>query len=167
MPAGPTIMMETSTLSGADALQYALGTLGCGVRHMLGDEMQGAGAESEHLLESIHQELARLESITEEYLRLARLPEPSLTPEDPAHLIRELAEFVRREMDASGVVLQLDLAAQLPDVAMDEPQLRQALLNLLRNAREAMPNGGTAKLDARPGRGTRLTVSIPLTGGTA
>ncbi|MGB5221139.1 MAG: ATP-binding protein [Polyangiales bacterium] len=126
---------------------------------MLGDELQGAGPESERLLESIHQELERLESITEEYLRLARLPEPSLNPEDPRHLIHDLAEFVRREMDASGVELRLDIATQLPEVAMDEPQLRQALLNLLRNAREAMPNGGVAKLEAmRYDDGVRIQI---------
>jgi len=126
---------------------------------MLGDEIQDAGSESKKLLESIQQELERLESISEEYLRLARLPEPSLTPEDPSHLLRDTAEFVRREMDASGVELSLDLAAQLPAVAMDEPQLRQALLNLLRNAREAMPDGGVAKLEAtRYESGVRIQV---------
>jgi len=126
---------------------------------MLGDEIRDAGPESERLLESIQQELERLESITEEYLRLARLPEPSLSPEDPTHLLRDTAEFVRREMNASGVELRLDLAPQLPAVAMDEPQLRQALLNLLRNAREAMPDGGVAKLEAmRYDGGVRIQV---------
>ncbi|MBW1755571.1 MAG: HAMP domain-containing protein, partial [Deltaproteobacteria bacterium] len=126
---------------------------------MLGDELHEPGSESKRLLESIQQELERLESITEEYLRLARLPEPSLTPDDPTHLLRDAAEFVRREMDAAGVELRLDLAAQLPAVAMDEPQLRQALLNLLRNAREAMPDGGTAKLEAtRYDGGVRIQV---------
>ncbi len=126
---------------------------------MLGDEVRDVGPESQRLLESIQRELERLESITEEYLRLARLPEPSLTPEDPTHLLRDTAEFVRREMDASGVELSLDLASQLPAVAMDEPQLRQALLNLLRNAREAMPDGGTAKLEAtRYESGVRIQV---------
>jgi nitrogen fixation/metabolism regulation signal transduction histidine kinase len=126
---------------------------------MLGDEIHDPGSESSRLMESIQQELERLESITEEYLRLARLPEPSLTPEDPTHLLRDTAEFVRREMDAAGVELRLDLAPQLPAVAMDEPQLRQALLNLLRNAREAMPDGGTAKLEAtRYDGGVRVQV---------
>jgi nitrogen fixation/metabolism regulation signal transduction histidine kinase len=126
---------------------------------MLGDEVQDAGPESKRLLESILQELERLESITEEYLRLARLPEPSLTPEDPAQLLNDLAEFVRPEMDASGVELRLDIPIQLPPVAMDEPQLRQALLNLLRNAREAMPDGGVAKLEAmRYDDGVRIQV---------
>ena len=126
---------------------------------MLGDEIQDAGPESKRLLESIQQELERLESITEEYLRLARLPEPTLTPDDPTHLLHDVAEFVRREMDAAGVELRQDLAAPLPAVAMDEPQLRQALLNLLRNAREAMPNGGTVKLEAtRYDGGIRIQV---------
>jgi signal transduction histidine kinase len=126
---------------------------------MLSDEVRDAGPEGERLLESIQQELERLESITEEYLRLARLPEPSLTPEDPKHLLSDLAEFVRREMDASGVELHLDVPVQLPLVAMDEPQLRQALLNLLRNAREAMPDGGVAKLEAmRYDEGVRIQI---------
>jgi len=126
---------------------------------MLGDEIRGAGPESEGLLESIQQELERLESITEEYLRLARLPEPALTPQDPVAFITEVAEFVRREMDASGVELRVDLSAQLPPVAMDEPQFRQALLNLLRNAREAMPDGGIVKLEAmRYDGGVRIQV---------
>lgn len=126
---------------------------------MLGDEIRDAGPESERLLESIQQELERLESITEEYLRLARLPEPTLSPEDPTHLLRDTAEFVRREMSASGVELRLDLSSHLPAVAMDEPQLRQALLNLLRNAREAMPDGGVAKLEAtRYDGGVRIQV---------
>ncbi len=126
---------------------------------MLGDEVRETGPESQRLMESIQRELERLESITEEYLRLARLPEPSLVPEDPAHLLHDLAEFIRREMDASGVELRLDVAPNLPRVAMDEPQLRQALLNLLRNAREAMPDGGTAKLEAsRYDGGVRIQV---------
>jgi signal transduction histidine kinase len=82
-----------------------------------------------------------------------------LTPEDPTHLLRDLADFVHREMDASGVELRVDIAAPLPPVAMDEPQLRQALLNLLRNAREAMPDGGVAKLEAtRYDDGVRIQI---------
>ena len=126
---------------------------------MLGDEVRDAGPETQRLLESIQQELERLESITEEYLRLARLPEPSLTPEDPKHFLHDVGDFVRREMDASSVELRVNLGAQLPAVAMDEPQLRQALLNLLRNAREAMPDGGVAKLEAtRYDEGVRIQV---------
>lgn len=126
---------------------------------MLGDEIRDSGSESKNLLDSIQRELERLGSITEEYLRLARLPEPSLTPDDPSHLLRDIAEFVRREMDASSVELSLDIATHLPAVAMDEPQLRQALLNLLRNAREAMPEGGVAKLEAsRYESGVRILV---------
>jgi signal transduction histidine kinase len=53
----------------------------------------------------------------------------------------------------------VDLAAQLPAVAMDEPQFRQAVLNLLRNAREAMHDGGVVKLEAmRYNDGVRIQV---------
>ncbi|MGD8317189.1 MAG: ATP-binding protein [Myxococcales bacterium] len=135
-----------------------LSSIGLNVE-MLGDEVADSGPEGLHLLQSIQQELERLESITEEYLRLARLPEPSLTPQDPVELLNEVAQFVQREMDAAGVELKLEVPSQLPAVAMDEPQFRQALLNLLRNAREAMPDGGVVKLEAtRYDNGVRIQV---------
>ncbi len=48
-----------------------------------------------------------------------------------------------------GVTLEVDLASDLPPVAMDEGQVRQALLNLLRNAREAMPEGGRVRFEVQ------------------
>jgi signal transduction histidine kinase len=97
--------------------------------------------------------------VTEEYLRLARLPQPRLEADDLGELAESAASFVRKEMDAAGVKLDVEIARGLPLVAMDEPQIRQALLNLLRNAREAMPGGGTIglRVSAREGG---VTVSV-------
>jgi signal transduction histidine kinase len=95
------------------------------------------------LLGSIRREVDRLGSITEEYLRLARLPSPKLEPEDLGALTREVLGFVRREMEGSGIRVDASIAGELPLVSADEAQIRQSLLNLLRNAREAMPDGGT------------------------
>ncbi len=126
---------------------------------MLADELPEEGGEGADLVQSIQRELERLEGITEEYLRLARLPEPSLVPDSPRDFLRSVASFIEPEMNAAGVELKVELSSGLPDVAMDEPQLRQALLNLLRNAREAMPEGGTAKLEAsRYDSGLRIQV---------
>lgn len=126
---------------------------------MLVDEIGEPTEEARNLVRSIQQELDRLENITEEYLRLARLPEPQLSSEDPTDLLNSAAEFVRREMDAAKVELRVAIDENLPPVAVDEPQLRQALLNLLRNAREAMPEGGIARLEAtRYDGGVRIQV---------
>jgi signal transduction histidine kinase len=62
---------------------------------------------------------------------------------------RALAEFVRRELEQHGIELELDVAGELPTVLADEGQLRQALLNLVRNAREAMPKGGRIAVRVR------------------
>lgn len=112
-----------------------------------------ADPEMTKLLGSIRREVDRLGSITEEYLRLARLPSPKLEPEDLGALTREVLGFVRREMQGSGVKIEETIASEIPLVSADEAQIRQALLNLLRNAREAMPEGGTVHVSVSAGEG--------------
>jgi signal transduction histidine kinase len=75
-------------------------------------------------------------------------------------LVEEVGRFVAREMESSSVRLAVRLEAALPLVAADEAQVRQALLNLLRNAREAMPGGGEVGLEARSiGGGVEIRVT--------
>jgi len=125
-----------------------LSSIGLNVE-LLEEEIEERGAEPKALLRSIQREIDRLTEVTEEYLRLARLPMPRLEPEPLGDLVDEVGRFVSRELDASGVTLSVDVARDLPLVAADEPQIRQALLNLLRNAKDAMPEGGDVTLDAR------------------
>jgi len=126
-----------------------LSSIGLNVE-LLEEEIEDRGAEPKALLRSIQREIDRLTEVTEEYLRLARLPMPRLEPEPLGELVDEVGRFVSRELEASGVTLSVDVAGDLPLVAADEPQIRQALLNLLRNAKDAMPEGGEVKIDARP-----------------
>lgn len=105
------------------------------------------GAESQALCRAIVREVDRLSAITEEYLRFARLPRPELREEAPETLLASLASFVRRDCEAAGVKLQLVLPA-LPKIHLDADQIRQAVLNLLRNAKESMPQGGELTLSA-------------------
>jgi signal transduction histidine kinase len=109
---------------------------------LLGDEIADRGAEPRRLVQSIISEVDRLTEITETYLRFARLPRPKLEREDLGAIVTGVLEFARAELSQAGIALDLVVAPGLPDVAADEAQLRQALLNLLRNAREAMPGGG-------------------------
>ena len=126
---------------------------------MLADELGADDDESRDLLRSIRQELNRLEAITEEYLRLARLPEPSLIAEDAVDIIRSTIDFVGREMQTFGVEVSLRADAKIPEIAVDEGQFRQAVMNLLRNAREAMPEGGTIVVDVqRYDSGVRIQI---------
>src|SRR6185369_11695077 len=109
---------------------------------LLGDEIGDRGGEPRRLLSSIISEIDRLTEITETYLRFARLPRPKLVREDLGALVTGVVEFARAELSQAGIALQVEVAPALPDVAADEAQLRQALLNLVRNAREAMAAQG-------------------------
>ena len=78
----------------------------------------------------------------------AQAPGGSLGP-----VIADLADFVREELRARKVQLVVDVEPGLPTVRVDAGQIRQALLNLIRNAAEAMPDGGTISLAAQRVRG--------------
>jgi signal transduction histidine kinase len=66
---------------------------------------------------------------------------------------------VARDCEAAQVDLDLDLDPALPALRVDPDQLRQAILNLLRNGKEAMPEGGRLTLGARAaGRGVEIFV---------
>jgi signal transduction histidine kinase len=125
---------------------------------MLEEETTG---EAQKLARAIVKEVDRLTEITEEYLRFARLPRPRLEREDLGALVTSLVSFMRPELEKRGVRVEERLDPALPAVAADEHQLRQALLNLLRNAAEAMADGGTLTVAARglPGGIVELTIA--------
>jgi two-component system NtrC family sensor kinase len=128
----------------------------------LGNE--GARGEARTLLQAITREVERLEHLSEEYLRVARLPSPRMEAEDIATAVREIATFARPEIERAGCTLALHVASALPPALFDEAQIRQALLNLLRNAREAMADGGPIDVHVEA-EGMSVVVSVDDRGG--
>jgi nitrogen fixation/metabolism regulation signal transduction histidine kinase len=96
-----------------------------------------ASDDANKLVSAMQREVDRLTSVTEEYLRVARLPQPRLEREDVSVLVKDAANFMKPELERAGVALVVS-ADEPVFAAVDEGQLRQALLNLLRNAREAL-----------------------------
>jgi two-component system NtrC family sensor kinase len=109
---------------------------------MLHDEVADGAPEAARLVRAIQREVDRLTGLTEEYLRMARLPKPRLEREDLAAVVSDAATFVAREMETARVRLRVVAEPEVPAVRLDEGQFRQCLLNLLRNAREAMEVAG-------------------------
>jgi len=85
--------------------------------------------------------LERGAGLTARLLAFARHQSPEVTVEDANGLLRSL-EPMLRQAAGSGVALSLDLADGLPSVLVDRAQFDAALLNLVINARDAMPDGG-------------------------
>jgi two-component system, NtrC family, sensor kinase len=103
---------------------------------------QSPRSESLALLSAIAREVERLGMLSEEYLRVARLPSPRMEAEDIATTVKAVVEFARPEIERAGCTVKVSVDDDLPPALFDEAQIRQALVNLLRNAREAMPAGG-------------------------
>lgn len=148
-------------------IRNPLSSIGLNVE-LLEEELaqKGDPKESQQLLRAIKGEVERLAGLSEEYLRVARRPVPRLEKENLGDLVRELVEFVRPELERARVKSAIELAEPLPPVAFDEGQIRQALLNLVRNAREAMqPDGGELRIAIRAAAGGGLDLVVEDTGG--
>jgi len=91
----------------------------------------------------IEAKIEHLNKIVEQILDFARTTEPTLAPVNLNELIDELGLLVRHKLANQNVRLVRDLQADLPSILGDAPQLEQAFLNLILNAAEAMPQGGT------------------------
>jgi two-component system, sporulation sensor kinase E len=91
----------------------------------------------------VNEEIDRLNRIVVDFLFAVRPMDIELREGDLNALIRELVEFMRYELEAARIACDLRLARDLPDIRYDERYIKQALLNLVKNAVAAMPSGGT------------------------
>jgi signal transduction histidine kinase len=97
----------------------------------------------------IGQKIEHLNKIVERILDFARTAEPELVPVNLNQLIDELVLLVRHKLKQQNVQLLLELTEALPPVRGDMRQLEQAFLNIILNATEAMPEGGTLTISTR------------------
>ncbi|MDD5138965.1 MAG: GAF domain-containing protein [Verrucomicrobiales bacterium] len=97
----------------------------------------------------IDAKIEHMNKIVEQVLDFARTTEPKLAPVNLNELVDELGLLVRHKLANQNVRLVRDLQSDLPFVMGDAPQLEQAFLNLILNAAEAMPDGGTLIVKSR------------------
>lgn len=106
-----------------------------------------------HHLEVLNEEVERLNGIVVDFLFAVRPMDTTLVDEDLNALLNEAADFISYEMRENSISIETDLDGKIPLLQLDAKYLKQALLNIFKNAQNAMPEGG------------RLEISTGIEGG--
>ncbi|MBI4610299.1 MAG: hypothetical protein HY726_14970 [Candidatus Rokubacteria bacterium] len=104
-----------------------------------------------------------LTAVATNLLAFGRRPEPLLARVDLHRVLEEATTFADHAVRGTGVELVRDLAATRSCIRGDTEQLKQVFLNLLLNALQAMPHGGSLTIGTEA-KGRRLRVKITDTG---
>lgn len=140
----------------------ALGRITAGVAHEVKNPLNSMRLWLENLKESLtsdtdgnsHQavqvldkEIDRLDAVVKRFLDFTRPMHVKLEQTQLSQLLGEVLEVARPQLQKANVVMKQSLPADVPEVFVDRDLLKQAVLNLVLNAVDAMPNGGQIRLE--------------------
>jgi two-component system, NtrC family, sensor histidine kinase HydH len=107
----------------------------------------------------LQHECERLVDVSNDFLRFARAEKLHLEPAGLDEVVGELVDFISPTAKQKGIKITWYPGGSIPHVPMDRDPFKQALLNLLLNAEQAMPDGGEIIIQAsREPQGVRLDV---------
>ncbi|MDR1902405.1 MAG: PAS domain-containing sensor histidine kinase [Treponema sp.] len=95
----------------------------------------------------VNEEIARLNHIVVDFLFAVQPVPMDIRLGNINTFIEEFVQFVSLEMEKAHIEYCLDLAKELPSIEFDEHQMKQAFLNLIKNAISAMPDGGCLRIN--------------------
>jgi nitrogen-specific signal transduction histidine kinase len=127
---------------------------------LLKTRLAGAQPEARENLDVIAHEIQRLDRVVQGFLKFVRPQELRLGPVDVSGLLGDVAQLMTPEAARAGTRVALDVTPDLPAVEGDVELLQQACTNLVSNAIQAMPQGGTVTLGARRGPDGSIEVRI-------
>jgi two-component system, sporulation sensor kinase E len=137
------------------------------LREATGEEAPAAAPRNlsklEDYLNVAKGEIARLDYIVTQFLDALRPRPPKLAPSSLNKVVAETLELLRPEIENRGQAIVEKLSAQVPDVPFDSAQIKQVLLNLIKNAMQAMSRGGTLSIQTGAGP-EAVFVSVSDTG---
>ena len=118
----------------------------------------------EHYLDVAKGEITRLDYIVTQFLQAIRPSPPQLAPASLNDAAQETLELLRPELQNRGLQLKEKLARRLPLAPLDAAQMKQVLVNLIKNAMQAMTRGGVLTLQTGSA-GDWVWVDVSDTGG--
>jgi len=128
-----------------------LSTLGLNFQLLAEDFAEPQTQRERRALERIvrlQNEVQRLVNVSNDFLRFARIVDVKLQPGSLTGVVEEMIDFFAPTARQANIEIKAYLPADLPAVAMDRDMLKQALLNLMLNAEQAMPDGGQLTIQA-------------------
>jgi PAS domain S-box-containing protein len=136
--------------------------------HRRENDDPGSTGDDDETVSAIASEVGRIHKVVQDYLHFGRMPQLKREPVELDALLRRHAAMLAPELAQKGIELALALAAPGVLVLADEDQLWQAVLNLIRNAMEAMSGGGRLEILTRAdGDGVTCTIADDGAGMTA
>jgi signal transduction histidine kinase len=148
---------ELAELAGSfiHEIKNHLSTLGLNLQLLAEDfaEPQSQRERRAHdRVQRLQGECQRLVDVSNDFLRFARIKDLKREPVALAEVVDEMVDFFGPMARASGIDIKLYLPADLPPLSLDRELFKQALLNLMLNAQQAMSEGGTltVQAEARP-----------------
>ena len=126
------------------------------LKESLPPDRDGATAQAVNVLDA---EIDRLDAVVKRFLDFARPMDVRLEPTQLAELLREVLEVAQPQLHRAKVEVAQLLPTGIPEVFVDRDLLKQAVLNLVLNAVDAMPGGGQLQLTlSRRGEVAEITV---------
>ncbi|RJP66757.1 MAG: PAS domain-containing protein [Candidatus Abyssobacteria bacterium SURF_17] len=112
------------------------------------------------LIAAIMNELDQLDTITRDYLVIARNPARRFRRQCLNRVLKELQDFMRPEMDSRDITFVNAFSSDLPSLYFDKGRFKEAIMNLYKNSAEAMPGGGKIRTATHiSGRWVEIVIS--------
>jgi signal transduction histidine kinase len=116
-------------------------------------------SDDQSLIQRALGEMDRLEGLVNELLHFATQPPAIRKPDDIGKVLHDTLFLIKKQCENAGVELIEQISTTLPAVPINHDKIKQAFLNLLNNAIDAMPDGGELRVCLEPySLGVRMTI---------
>lgn len=158
---------ETTAESVESERLHALSLLAAGVAHEIGNplnsihihlqllkremdalEDQAVRDDLVELVDVSRREVSRLDAIIRQFLKALRPSMPDRKPHRLKVLMEDTVEVLRHEMEDRRILVERTYAGEVPPILVDEVQVKQVFFNVVKNALQAMEDGGILELES-------------------